>query len=151
MSALGQKQTCAAQKVMSALPPKADMCGAIRDVPFVPIANSCTAANRICYSIISSTPIRGSLTTEASVVAVVAPSSRRTLAGHVQRKPSYTIMRGARSETYFTRLASLFNVAAGLKWSRGTVPHNEAFWSSFWVVWAEGAPSNSRLQRLARG
>ena len=71
--------------------------------------------------------------------------------GHVQRKPSYTIMRGARSETYFTRLASLFNVAAGLKWSRGTVPHNEAFWSSFWVVWAEGAPSNSRLQRLARG
>ena len=26
MSALGQKQTCAAQKVMSALPPKADIC-----------------------------------------------------------------------------------------------------------------------------
>ena len=26
MSALGQKQTCALQKVMSALPPKADMC-----------------------------------------------------------------------------------------------------------------------------
>jgi hypothetical protein len=29
MSALGQKQTCAAQKGMSALPPKADMCGAL--------------------------------------------------------------------------------------------------------------------------
>ena len=28
MSGLGQKQTCAAQKVMSALPPKADMCSA---------------------------------------------------------------------------------------------------------------------------
>src|SRR5215471_13693927 len=28
MSALGQKQTYAAQNVMSALPPKADMCGA---------------------------------------------------------------------------------------------------------------------------
>ena len=28
MSALGQKQTFAAQKAMSALPPKADMCGA---------------------------------------------------------------------------------------------------------------------------
>ena len=28
MSALGQKQTCAAQKIMSALPPKADMCSA---------------------------------------------------------------------------------------------------------------------------
>ena len=33
MSALGQKQTCAAQKVMSALPPKADMCGATRRCP----------------------------------------------------------------------------------------------------------------------
>ena len=30
MSALGQKQTCAAQKVMSALPPKAGMCSATR-------------------------------------------------------------------------------------------------------------------------
>jgi hypothetical protein len=28
MSALGQKQTCAPQNVMSALPPKADMCSA---------------------------------------------------------------------------------------------------------------------------
>ena len=28
MSALGQKQTCAVQNVMSALPPKADICGA---------------------------------------------------------------------------------------------------------------------------
>ena len=39
MSALGQKQTCAAQEVMSALPPKADICGATRDVRFVPIAD----------------------------------------------------------------------------------------------------------------
>ena len=39
MSALGQKQTCAAQKVMSALPPKADMCSALGDVRFVPIAD----------------------------------------------------------------------------------------------------------------
>jgi hypothetical protein len=39
MSALGQKQTCAAQNVMSALTPKADMCGATRDVRFVPIAD----------------------------------------------------------------------------------------------------------------
>ena len=37
MSALGQKQTYAAQKVMSALPPKADMCSATRDTraPFI--------------------------------------------------------------------------------------------------------------------
>ena len=39
MSALGQKQTCAAHKVMSALTPKADMCGATRDVRFVPKAD----------------------------------------------------------------------------------------------------------------
>ena len=32
MSALGQKQTFAVQKVMSALPPKADMCGALVNV-----------------------------------------------------------------------------------------------------------------------
>jgi hypothetical protein len=39
MSTLGQKRTCAAQKVMSALPSKADVCGAIWDVCFVPIAD----------------------------------------------------------------------------------------------------------------
>ena len=53
MSALGQKQTCAvqkgmsalrqktcaAQKVMSALPPRADICGATAHVRFVPIAD----------------------------------------------------------------------------------------------------------------
>ena len=39
MSALGQKQTCAVQKGMSALPPIADMCSATDDVRFVPIAD----------------------------------------------------------------------------------------------------------------
>ena len=39
MSPSGHKQTYAAQKVMSALPPIADMCGATRDVRFVPIAD----------------------------------------------------------------------------------------------------------------
>ena len=39
MSALGHKRTFAVQKGMSALPPKADMCGAKRDVRFVPIAD----------------------------------------------------------------------------------------------------------------
>jgi hypothetical protein len=39
MSALGQKQTCAAQKAMSALPPKADICSAQAHVRFVPIAD----------------------------------------------------------------------------------------------------------------
>jgi hypothetical protein len=40
MSALGQKQTFAAQNSMPALTPKADMCGAIGSVRFVPIADT---------------------------------------------------------------------------------------------------------------
>jgi hypothetical protein len=39
MSALGQKQTFAPQKAMSALPPKADMCDAARDVRYGPRAD----------------------------------------------------------------------------------------------------------------
>ena len=39
MSALGQKRTFAVQKGMSALPPKADMCGATRDVRYGPTAD----------------------------------------------------------------------------------------------------------------
>ena len=48
MSALGQKQTYAVRKGMSALPPKADMCSATGDVRLVPIADISP------YSIISS-------------------------------------------------------------------------------------------------
>jgi hypothetical protein len=48
MSALGQKQTFAAHQPMSALPPKADMCGALAHVCFGPIADISP------YSIISS-------------------------------------------------------------------------------------------------
>ena len=47
MSALGQKQTFAVQNVMSALHPKADMCGATRDVRFVPIADICDGAKSL--------------------------------------------------------------------------------------------------------
>ena len=39
MSALGQNRTCAVQNGMSALPPKADMCSALANVRFVPIAD----------------------------------------------------------------------------------------------------------------
>ena len=44
MSALGQKQTFALQNVVSALPPKADMCSAQGDVRLVPIADITRAA-----------------------------------------------------------------------------------------------------------
>jgi hypothetical protein len=39
MSALAQKQTCAVQKGMSALPPIADICSAQAHVRFVPKAD----------------------------------------------------------------------------------------------------------------
>jgi hypothetical protein len=39
MSTLGHKRTFAPQKVMSALPPKADMCGATSDVCYGPKAD----------------------------------------------------------------------------------------------------------------
>src|SRR5262249_18293970 len=44
MSALGQKQTSQRVRAMSALPPKADIGTQPRDVRFVPIADSCSAA-----------------------------------------------------------------------------------------------------------
>src|SRR5262245_58518421 len=49
MSALGHKRTCASQNVMSALHPKADMCGAPAHVCFGPKADSCSAANRMLF------------------------------------------------------------------------------------------------------
>src|SRR5215510_10473938 len=49
MSALGQKQACAAQNRMSALPPKADTCSALAHVRFGPIADSCAAQKRSLF------------------------------------------------------------------------------------------------------
>jgi hypothetical protein len=49
MSALGQKQTYAVQEAMSALPSKADMFGAKKNVRYGPIADSCTAVNNILF------------------------------------------------------------------------------------------------------
>src|SRR5262249_19063073 len=45
MSALGQKRTFAVQNGMSALPPKADMCGAKGNVRYGPIADIVGAAH----------------------------------------------------------------------------------------------------------
>ena len=54
MSALGHKQTFAAQKGMSALPPKADMCSATRYVRFVPKADIAPSLHYIIGSHYSS-------------------------------------------------------------------------------------------------
>ena len=51
MSALGHKRTFAAQKGRSALPPKADMCGATRDVRFVPIADMTATSELSHYAV----------------------------------------------------------------------------------------------------
>jgi hypothetical protein len=61
MSALGHKQTCAVQKGMSALLPKADMCGAQAYGHFVPIADivsphSTSSSARCCRSDGTSNP-----------------------------------------------------------------------------------------------
>ena len=48
MSALGQKRTCAVQKGMSALPPRADMCGATSDVRYGPKADIGERECHIC-------------------------------------------------------------------------------------------------------
>src|SRR5262249_40996596 len=49
VSTLGQKQTYAVQKDMSALPPKADMCGALVHVCFGPIADISTRRSSFTY------------------------------------------------------------------------------------------------------
>ena len=76
MSALGQKQTFAPQKGMSASPPKADMCSATQHVRFVPIADIAT------YSITSSAFARkagGML--RPSALAVIKLMTRSNLVG----------------------------------------------------------------------
>ena len=72
MSALGQKQTCALQQIMSALPPKADMCGASVYVCYGPKADISSAAKRI---VIRSARRRGR-GTSAQLPAHARPKAR---------------------------------------------------------------------------
>jgi hypothetical protein len=69
--------------VMSALPPKADMCSATRYVRFVPIADSCTAA-KCRYSITSSASTRsaGGIASPSAVaaLALITSNTLRTTA-----------------------------------------------------------------------
>jgi hypothetical protein len=50
MSALGHKRTLGSVRVMSALPPKADIETQSRDVRFVPKADSCNRSKGIPFS-----------------------------------------------------------------------------------------------------
>ena len=47
---MSHKQTYAVQNVMSALPPKADMCGATGHVRFVPKADMCSAKVHVRFT-----------------------------------------------------------------------------------------------------
>ena len=51
MSALGHKQTFAAQQPMSASPPKADICIALSHVRLVPIADISQCSRRVRFSL----------------------------------------------------------------------------------------------------
>ena len=68
MSALGQKQTFAVQKCMSALPPKADICGALAHVRYGPIAD------KTAYSSLGGTGGAGGL-----VASTMRPASNRAM------------------------------------------------------------------------
>jgi hypothetical protein len=120
MSALGQKQTYAPQNVMSALPPKADMCGAARDVCFGPKADSCSAAkNDHHYSMISSAvPSSDCGIVRPSAFAVWrltsgASGQKRTCAVHWRCPLWANSGRGLRGEKHATGVKE---VALSLRW-----------------------------------
>jgi hypothetical protein len=75
MSALGQKQTSAHVRVMSALPQKADIADRDWHVRFVPKADSCTAAN----SKASDEPV-GFTQAKGRTVATAVASAKRACA-----------------------------------------------------------------------
>ena len=83
MSALGQEQTCAAQKVMSTLPPKADICGAITNVRFANGGHLSGTDRRIDLDQEIARPIR------VSEAAPKLPSEGSTFA-QVEHVPTYS-------------------------------------------------------------
>ena len=77
MSALGHKRTYAVQKGMSALPPKADMCSATRDVRFVPIAD---IAVKKKDRLVAVSP-------KSNPIFLIDPMRGRVETGHEKRAP----------------------------------------------------------------
>ena len=78
ISALGQKQTLGKLRLMSALPPKADIAERRRQVRFVPKADILRCEKKCRYSITSSaraSTIAGTLRPKALAVLVLITSS----------------------------------------------------------------------------
>src|SRR5262249_50542575 len=83
-ASLGQKQTYAARRGMSALPPIADMCGALADVCYGPIADivSCTAVREraaLVHGVSTSSRLRPSGISPASRASVAVTAAPRAL------------------------------------------------------------------------
>src|SRR5262245_2082307 len=78
MSALGQKQTCAAQRGMSALPPNADMCSARAYVGFGPKADGYDRLLRNAIAAMRNMRGRGRFT-DSDLVYWLARRSRTTI------------------------------------------------------------------------
>jgi len=81
MSALGQKQTYAAQYVMSALPPIADMCGAARNVRLGPkayIQDGYDRSSRNALAAMLNMRVRGRFT-DSDLVYWLVRRSRTTI------------------------------------------------------------------------
>ena len=77
MSALGQKRTCTAHKLMSALPPIATAKAKFRKRPcllYPPKAGMCSALGHVCFGPIADT--RGDLSDDLDTRSVIAPIAR---------------------------------------------------------------------------
>ena len=127
MSALGQKQTYAVQKAMSALPPittaKADMCGAARDARFGPIADSCIAAAKARYSIISSArALQCRRHVEAKRLGKLPTHHRIIACADERRSETLSGVQGS-GEMYSVAIASRFSAAARTKTIVNSVAH----------------------------
>jgi hypothetical protein len=119
MSALGQKATCAPQNVMSALAPKADVqCTSLCQLWAKSGLIYCSKQDLLFDHFVGAHQDR--LPNNGSHCCCRGrATSRRTL---TRPFPEEAVLLDCDAvcavETYFTRSASLFNVAAGLKWSR---------------------------------
>ena len=132
MSALGQKPTCAPQNVMSASPPKADMCAATRDVRFGPKADIGEQAPKLVFRGPCCKPFNASAMALSrlgwrSVAACMgrchrAPSPRASEGGRSRQSPLECCHHWALSSAYLSR--SLGGSYMGTRSAQGTFVAN---------------------------
>ena len=128
MSALGRKQTFAPQNVMSALAPKADMCGALAHVCFGPIADKCPPGN-------STTPSpRDPFGSDHARAISLRPSITRSM-----------------DETARSVSRSMSSTRGGVSWSSKTRPAPSAQTASIWgSCLGSSEPESFEMLRLCQ-